>query len=168
MAFVDLDPDTGLLKPWLCERSLKVLEIKFAPIPRPDSENESMVAEAYPGQGREIQSQVYDRIARLTHLDTLRLGYICASRYTGYRPEMSLEMSLESGLDKLSGLKSLNELSIQKVATRIGTKEVQWMVENWPNLSAIYGLDERGRDVEAVECIRENFPKIVVQKWQYV
>ncbi|KAK3811087.1 MAG: hypothetical protein J3Q66DRAFT_390971 [Benniella sp.] len=156
MAFIDLDPDTGLLKPWLCERSLEVIEVKIAPIPGPDSENKSAVAEAYPGQGREIQNQVYDRIARLIHLDTLMLGYrFHASQYPGYRPEMSLEMSLESGLDKLSGLKSLKELSLEGLATKIGTQEVQWMLENWPKLRNVWGLDWCGM-VEAVEQLREN------------
>ncbi|KAK3811076.1 MAG: hypothetical protein J3Q66DRAFT_443327 [Benniella sp.] len=157
-AFIDLDPDTGLLKPWLCEGSLKVLDVKIDGIQRPDLEICSLV-EAYPGQGREIQSQLYDRLGRLNHLETLKLGDRC-----GRTQYDCLEMSLESGLDKLSGLKSLKELNIEKMVTMIGTKEVQWMVENWPKLSAIYGLDGRGWDMEAVEWLRENCPKIVVQK----
>jgi len=157
MAFVDLDPDTGLFKPWRCEGSLKVFEFMIAGIPRPDLENESLVAEAYPGQGREIQSQVYDRLGRLTNLETLRMGDQC-----GKFQYDCLEMSLESGLDKLSGLKSLKELNIESLATKIGIKEVQWMVENWPKLSTIYGLDGRGRHVEAVEWLWENRPEIVV------
>ncbi|KAK3811083.1 MAG: hypothetical protein J3Q66DRAFT_58648 [Benniella sp.] len=134
--FVDLDPDTGILKPWRCEGSLKVLDIKITGIPRPDLESESVVAEAYPGQGREIQSQVYERLGRLTHLKTLWLG-----DHLGAFQRDCLEMSLESGLDKLSGLKSLKKLSVGKMATKIGIQEIRWMVENWPKLSVLYGFD---------------------------
>ena len=157
MAFVDLDPDTGLLKPWLCEGSLKVLEVKIAGIPRPGLEWKVVDREAYLGQGREIQSQVHDRLGRLTNLETLWVG-----DRVGIFQHDCLEMSLESGLDKLSGLKSLKELNIESLATKIGIKEVQWMVENWPKLSTIYGLDGRGRHVEAVEWLWENRPEIVV------
>ncbi|KAK3811081.1 MAG: hypothetical protein J3Q66DRAFT_390966 [Benniella sp.] len=160
MAFVDLDPDTGLLKPWLCEGSLMILEVKIAGIPRTDLENESVVAEAYPGQGREIQSQVYDRLGRLTKLEMLQLGD--QFHFGNIHQYGCLEMSLESGLDKLSGLKSLKELNIEKMETKIGTQEAQWMVGNWPKLNTISGLDGCGRDVEAVNWIRENCPKIVV------
>jgi hypothetical protein len=152
MAFVDLDPDTGLLKPWLCEGSLKALLVKISVIPRPSSE-ESGVAEAYPGQRREIQSHVYDRIARLTHLENLVLGY---GGYDSSKDcEVSLEMSLESGLDKLSVLKSLRGLNVDGLATKIGTQEVQWMLENWPKLVGVRGLNWP-RMVEAVKRLEEN------------
>jgi hypothetical protein len=155
--FIDLDPDTGLHKPWLCEGPLKSLTVRIDGIPRPDSEGESTLnVEEYPGRGREIQSQVYDRLGRLTSLETLRLG----DEY-GTLQSDSLEMSLESGLDKLSGLKSLKELNVGRMATKIGVKEVQWMVENWPKFSVICGLDEE-RDVEAVEWLEENCPRIKV------
>ncbi|KAK3811085.1 MAG: hypothetical protein J3Q66DRAFT_404469 [Benniella sp.] len=160
-AFVDLDPDTGLLKPWSCEGSLKVLEVKIAGIPRPDLEEKSILLEAYPGQGREIQSQVYERLGRLANLETLRLGQASEPLYD------CLEMSLESGLDKLSGLESLKELGVERLETKIGIKEIQWMVVNWPRLSVIRGLDGQGRNVEAVRWIQENHPKIVVKKANY-
>ncbi|KAK3811074.1 MAG: hypothetical protein J3Q66DRAFT_58551 [Benniella sp.] len=156
-AFIDLDPNTGLLKPWLCEGSLKRLRVKIAGIPRPDLEWERVVAEEYLGQGLEIQSQVYDRVGRLTNLEMLRLG----DGYGAFRYDC-LEMSLESGLDKLSGLKSLDHLSIEKLATKIGTQEVQWMVKNWPKLRYIFGLDRNELDYEAVGWLREN--RIVVMK----
>ncbi|KAK3811086.1 MAG: hypothetical protein J3Q66DRAFT_404470 [Benniella sp.] len=139
--FVDLDPDTGLLKPWSCEGSLKVLEVKIAGIPRPDLEGESSLLEAYPGRGRDIQRQVYERLGRLTNLEMLRLG-----GQTSVPLYECLEMSLESGLDKLSGLKSLKILNVGKLATKISTKEVQWMAENWPKLNVIYGVDGYGKN----------------------
>ncbi|KAK3811092.1 MAG: hypothetical protein J3Q66DRAFT_58717 [Benniella sp.] len=169
-AFIDLDPDTGLLKPWLCEGSLKVLTVKITGIPRPDlkrNRRKRVFREAYRGQGREIQNQLYDRLGRLTKLETLQLG-----DGFGTLQDSCLEMSLESGLDKLSGLKSMKELNVERSETKIGIKEVQWMVENWPKLSAIYGLDGRGLDgrrknFEAFEWLRENRPKILVRRMLY-
>ncbi|KAK3811093.1 MAG: hypothetical protein J3Q66DRAFT_58718 [Benniella sp.] len=157
--FVDLDPDTGLLKPWLCEGSLKRLTVKIHGIPRPNLEEESALnVEGYPGQGREVQSQVYDRLGRLTSLESLRLHDECGALQSD-----CLEMSLESGLDKLSGLKSLKELCVGRMATKIGIKEVQWMAENWPKFSVIRGFDE-DRDVEAVKWLEENCPRIKVTR----
>ncbi|KAG0278764.1 hypothetical protein BGZ95_003208 [Linnemannia exigua] len=51
-----------------------------------------------------------------------------------------LELTLESGLDELSGLNELEELHVFRMAHRIGIEEVRWMVEQWPKLRAIRGL----------------------------
>ncbi|KAF9353152.1 hypothetical protein BGX34_011776 [Mortierella sp. NVP85] len=139
--FIDQDPDTGVLKPWKCEASLEVLKVMIVGIPRPDLESDEVIKEAYPGEGREIQGQVYDRLARLTNLETLWLGDEC-----GRSGVQSPEMSLESGLGKLCGLKKLKELNVAGFLTRIGVGEVQWMVENWPKLRIIYGFDNDGFD----------------------
>ncbi|KAK3811017.1 MAG: hypothetical protein J3Q66DRAFT_350790 [Benniella sp.] len=148
--FMDVDSDTGSIKPWACERSLKVLKLEVIGIPRPDLKR-NRDDEEYPGQGREIQGRVYDRLARLTNLERLRLG---RDSYDG-NPQC-LEMSLESGLDKLSGLKRLNELSVKRMATRIGVKEVQWIAEHWPRMRAFYGLYNK----KAATWLRENRPEI--------
>ena len=42
-------------------------------IPRPDVKEDEAEKETYPGQGREMQGRVYDRLARLTNLETLWL-----------------------------------------------------------------------------------------------
>jgi len=155
--FIDLDPETGLLRPWSCEGSLITLAVKIVGIPRPDLETDGVLVEAYPGQGREIQGQVYDRLARLTNLETLWFGdYYYSSQ------NECLEVSLESGLNKLAGLKSLKEVGVKGIASNIGVKEVQWMVENWPKLSCIYGLDGYGGDEDAVKWMKENHPRIKV------
>jgi hypothetical protein len=161
--FIDQDPDTGVLKPWKCEASLKVLKVMVVGIPRSDLKGIGVIEEAYPGEGGEIQGQVYDRLARLTNLETLWLGDECGSAGV-----QSPEMSLESGLGKLSGLKKLKELNVAGFLTSIGIEEVQWMVENWPKLRIIYGFDNRGFDdideidEEAVAWLKENHPEITV------
>ncbi|KAK3813270.1 MAG: hypothetical protein J3Q66DRAFT_390148 [Benniella sp.] len=111
-AFIDRDPTTGLLKAWACESSLRVLNIKVTGIPRPDlktggEEDRYIVEEAYNGQGRDIQELVYDRLARLTHLETIVMAVV-------FDPDVLScpEFTLESGLHKLAGLKSLKRLDL--------------------------------------------------------
>jgi len=157
--FVDRDPNTDLLKTWACESTLKVLKVSIGHIPRPDLMGQTgIIRETYPGQGREIQGIVYDRIARFTNLEELWLGpqplHLCC-----------LEMSLESGLHKLSRLTKLRGLSVIGMAVRISVKDVQWMVEHWPRLQVIDGLDEGNDDgKEAVEWLKEHYPRITLSR----
>ncbi|KAF9199770.1 hypothetical protein BGZ49_010072 [Haplosporangium sp. Z 27] len=148
--FIDLDPETGSLKTWACENSLKILEIKIIGIPRPDSgDTSSAIKEIYPGQGREIQSQVYERLGRFINLEKLWLGHRSIHGLRSSVCQRScLEMSLESGLYKLGGLKNLRELSIANMCVNIGMKEIRWMAENWPKLRIIYGDIDKGYMVE--------------------
>ncbi|KAF9345840.1 hypothetical protein BGX34_004411 [Mortierella sp. NVP85] len=109
----------------------------FTGIPSPDLEEGDNVEERYPGEDREIQGQVYDRLARFTDLESLWLGDDVNFEFI-----KSLEMSLKSGLGKISGLKKLKEISVIGLKTSIGVREVQWMAENWPSLRNVYGLWE--------------------------
>jgi hypothetical protein len=169
--FIDRDPCTGALKPWLCEASLQRLTFHISGIPRPDlldnmAIHETVVEETYPGQGREIQSQVYDRIARFTNLKLLRLddtglsmGFGC--RTSGIYSDC-LEMSLESGLQKLAKLKALRVLDVSGMRTRIDVKEAQWMVQHWPDLRYVGGLQGSGTSMRALKWFQENCPQITV------
>ncbi|KAG0246499.1 hypothetical protein B0O80DRAFT_454099 [Mortierella sp. GBAus27b] len=140
--FTDRDPITGELREWECEASLESITVKITGIPRA-------------GQGRDIQYQVYDRLARLTSLKGLWLG-----QRAGVQPDC-LEISLRSGLDKLAGLKALETLDVSGMKTRVGLAEVQWMVEHWPKLRSIYGID-KGEDGRAADWLREHHPKVHV------
>jgi hypothetical protein len=74
-------------------------------------------------------------------------------------------MSLESGLHKLSRLTKLRGLSVIGMAVRISVKDVQWMVEHWPRLQVIDGLDEGNDDgKEAVEWLKEHYPRITLSR----
>ena len=154
--FADVDPDTGSLRPWQCERSLKVLQVRIIGIPRPDLKEDTFL-EAYPDQTQELHGQVYDRLARLTNLETLQLGDQCS-----YQQYDCLELSLKSGLDKLSVLIKLKELDVTRVRTRIGAQEVQWMSEHWPGLRAIYGLRDK-ENAEALRWLQENCANITLR-----
>lgn len=60
-----------------------------------------------------------------------------------------LELSLASGPGELAGLKDLETLDVSQLAHRIGMAEVQWMVENWPKLKSIPGLEYTDHSHEA-------------------
>jgi len=169
-AFIDRDPSTGSLKRWACETSLKVLKVKITDIPRPDVDDG--VHERYPGEGQEIQKRVYDRLARLTSLETLWLGHSPNFTYVWRQfgeqksQDQCIEMTLESGLHKLSGLMDLRVLNVSGMNTRIGPKEVQWMTKYWPRLKAIRGLDKEGGEKEAVKWLQKRHPDIDLEKRQ--
>ncbi|KAK3810970.1 MAG: hypothetical protein J3Q66DRAFT_57671, partial [Benniella sp.] len=169
-SFIDRDPQTGELKTWACESTLKTLKVKITGVPILGSHGvrgwgmggSEVVREAYPGQAREIQGHVYDRLARLTHLETLWL----AQENRVDRLEC-LDMSLDSGLHKLAGLKELKELGIEHLKTRIGVQEVQWMVNQWPKLRTILGLKSQRTEEakEAVEWLQKHHPEICLSQW---
>ena len=124
--------------------------------------HETVVEETYPGQGREIQSQVYDRIARFTNLGVLKLGNtgMTVSAGVDHRAHQNhfdcLEMSLESGLSKLAELKALMILDVSDMKTRIGVKEVKWMVDHWPDLRYVGGLQGNECSMEVVNWSQKN------------
>jgi len=160
--FTDMDPDTGALRPWKCEATLKELNIRITGIPRTDGMGGGDNDEASIGQAREIQGGVYDRLARLTNLETLCLGWR-AFRDDRDDPNY-LDMTLESGLHKLSGLKSLKSLCFRGIPGKIGIKDVQWMVENWPRLRWIDGLVGSVEGWGAVWWLQMTHPKIEVRE----
>ncbi|KAF9948838.1 hypothetical protein BGZ65_007783 [Modicella reniformis] len=148
--FIDRNPDTGSLREWACEGSLKVLQVKITEVPRPDI----ISTEDYPGQGRGIQRQVYERLARLTKLEMLVLGHHSHSVHW----HSSLEISLDSGLYWLEGLKELKALDLSCLEARIGVEEIEWMSKHWPKLDSIKGLSK-----EVINSVQGQFPAIQLQ-----
>lgn len=143
-AFIDRDPSTGNLRTWACEASLKVLKVKIGGIPRPDLIRRGIIQETHSGEGN--QKLVCERLGRLVNLKTLWLGHNPKIHHEAYRNGSDcefqydcLEMTLESGLDKLSGLKMLRELSISGMMVNMRAKDVQWMAEHWKVLRRIHG-----------------------------
>lgn len=105
------------------------------------------------------QPILYARLATLTSLRTLDLGMeyrdigaeyrrdkpyykVGAKRYIHYGDPLpdTLELSLTSGLDQLKTLKRLEVFGFEGCNHRIGEEELQWMVENWPRLREMRGL----------------------------
>lgn len=161
-----------------------MFQVRISGIPRPRVIRVAL--EQYPGQGKDIQHQVYGRLARCTNLERLELGHPGVrfdEDYRFYPPHGEevrniredrvdcLEMTLEGGLDMLEGLIELRELSVSRMASSVGVEEVQWMIRHWPKLKAIRGLTSKdwvGSDDEveykSIEWLRTNCPKIVQNK----
>ncbi|KAF9911599.1 hypothetical protein EC991_003063 [Linnemannia zychae] len=185
--FVDLDSTTNTPRPWLCESTLKKFRAKILGIPRPDALLTFYgfqrtivpgvdVVEEFPGQGREIQSQVYERLSRFTRLEALELGhddrdfgaeYNFVETADGdfvlgdscYQYEC-LEMNLDSGLSKLETLKELEVLNVFRMATRIKIQDIEWMTMAWPKLNSLAGLNIEVDEADAQKWLEENHPRI--------
>ncbi|KAG0299077.1 hypothetical protein BGZ98_010351, partial [Dissophora globulifera] len=167
-----------------CESSLRVFHAKILGIPRSDVTTdrhgfprEDVLQETYPGQTQELQCQVYERLARFTHLTKLGLGHDDRDLgfvHGGYINDVDgnfvfgdsyyqydcLEMTLKSGLGILEGLKKLKELNVMRMTTRIGVDEVKWMRSNWPNLQTVIGLDISGNEMDAAQWLQEECPQV--------
>lgn len=108
-------------------------------------------------ESRILQRKILAQLSRLTHLRVLTLGserpdydtyelyqlvvHGIGTMIVGKTAQYNcLELSLESGLDELGGLKELEELNVGQMGHRIGLAEVQWMVAHWPKLKSIVGL----------------------------
>ncbi|KAK3836376.1 MAG: hypothetical protein JOS17DRAFT_787550 [Linnemannia elongata] len=184
--FIDANPSSEFLKPWACESSLKVFRAKISGIPRPDItktfhghpvKNGMVLQEAHSGQSQEILHRVYERLGRLKRLERLELGQEDRNTFDETRTfdepgEVEtlddedqqydcLDMNIRSGLRMLEGLKQLSVLSVVRMATLIGVEEVQWMVQSWPKLKRLDGLNYAESDeVDAYKWLREHCPRI--------
>ncbi|KAF9550728.1 hypothetical protein EC957_012045 [Mortierella hygrophila] len=135
-------------------------------------------------ESRSLQRRILRQLGQLTHLRILRLGSsgrdwdnphhmrleieMEGTRTTmvvdEYVQTTCLELSLASGLDELAELKDLETLDVTQLAHRIGMAEVQWMVENWPKLKSIPGLEYTNHSREAAlqgGDVGENHPGAV-------
>ncbi|KAF9541530.1 hypothetical protein EC957_002966 [Mortierella hygrophila] len=105
------------------------------------------------------QPLLFARLAQLTNLKVLDLGMeyrkinaaygrskpyykVGAKRYVEYGGPLpdTLELTLASGLDKLKTLKKLEVFGFEGCNHRIGHEELEWMVEAWPRLKEMRGL----------------------------
>lgn len=113
-------------------------------VPRPDDQVPTEYQDAAWNSptvelSHEVQRQVYRHIAQQTNLVELNLG----ASINHQDPEhlwYSLDMTLESGLDELVRLKNLRRLTLHNMSHRLGTKELDWIVENLPKLRMIDGF----------------------------
>ncbi|KAF9006233.1 hypothetical protein BGZ52_008665, partial [Haplosporangium bisporale] len=84
---------------------------------------------------RESQRQVFQQLSRLTKLRVLRLGDTRGGRRSHHAYQWySLDMTLESGMDELEGLKKLEILNVCMMNHDIGIQELEWMNKCWPIL----------------------------------
>ncbi|KAF9543739.1 hypothetical protein EC957_000518 [Mortierella hygrophila] len=112
------------------------------------------------------QKRAYDRLAELKRLKSLQLGPR-QPRGIGYYPEDlrredTLELTLESGLDRLSELKRLEVFAFEGTSHGVGKAEVEWMAENWPRLRELRGLKGSREAKELKEYMNQLRPDVVL------
>lgn len=90
---------------------------------------------------RDAQRQVFQQLSRLTRLRVLRLGDTRGGRRSHHAYQWySLDMTLESGMDGLEGLKKLEILDVRIMNHDIGIQELEWKNKCWPRLRYVLGL----------------------------
>ncbi|KAF9098562.1 hypothetical protein BGX27_000765, partial [Mortierella sp. AM989] len=188
---VYLDAADMMEDPWVC-LGLENLKLVIVGVARPDLQEdqygEPLLGPLHDGSitEPELQRVVYRQLGKLTRLRELWLGHDkqdlddednyhptdVEGQWQFIDPDEQfecLDFSLKSGLSLLSGLSDLRVLNIDRMKTRIGLSEVQWMVKQWPKLERIIGLVIQGENVpkhvqwfRSVDCrnlTRLEFPK---------
>ncbi|KAG0333862.1 hypothetical protein BG000_008831 [Podila horticola] len=137
---------------WACT-SLRVFGCPIRGIPRPDVKREvydgptsDNVLESNHQKSLDLQKRIYCQLARLTHLRELRMGISYDTESQNYRrfdkenerQHDCLAMSLKSGLDLLSGLKSLRVVALEDMEVSIDDEnEKNWVAQNWPRVDVL-------------------------------
>lgn len=109
---------------------------------------------------KHLHEAVYDQLSRLTKLRVLDLGYEYRHINT-YRKQYTvggnecreyggfirdtLQLSLASGLDRLSTLKNLQVFEFEGVDHEMDLPELEWIAEYWPKLRVMRGLQKDDR-----------------------
>ncbi|KAH7039332.1 hypothetical protein BKA57DRAFT_473480 [Linnemannia elongata] len=112
-------------------------------------------------RSRNIQQRVLDRLASLKRLKTVDLGFeyrdldIFFQHGSSGREKAAqgdydygspfadtLELSLDSGLDRLGALTDLEVFGFESLDHRIGRAELAWMGTHWPRLKVMRGIHE--------------------------
>ncbi|KAG0072701.1 hypothetical protein BGZ89_003913 [Linnemannia elongata] len=117
------------------------------------------------------QKRAYNRLAGLKHLKSLQLGPRQPRGMDYYpedlRREDTLELTLESGLDRLSELKRLEVFSFEGTSHRVGKAELEWMAVNWPRLRELRGLNGWSRGAkELKEYMNQLRPDVVLSDFR--
>lgn len=95
----------------------------------------------------DVQRKVFQELAKQIRLRALWLCRDNVSMQPRTRDRWvpsnwySLEMTLRSGLHRLSVLKDLETLKVSRLNHHIGTAELSWMHAAWPKLKRVEGVD---------------------------
>ncbi|KAF9104802.1 hypothetical protein BGX27_009936 [Mortierella sp. AM989] len=91
----------------------------------------------------ESQRCVYSRLNTLTKLQKLVL-----SQYSGRKRGEALDLRLKAGLDLLTDLKDLRELSFDTLVPQMmDIEEASWVIENWPRIECMKGFRTSNKEV---------------------
>ncbi|KAG0026926.1 hypothetical protein BGZ81_006006 [Podila clonocystis] len=161
---------------WVCHK-IAMLQLEITGLGGETSEQECEKDDNDNDEKYTLQHVVYDQLAQLTRLQRLDLSVVCACNVFPYvpaerfvylnqchrhrhmtisvavRPLDTLQFTLASGLERLSGLSRLEELGVRGVDHRIRRDELSWMQVHWPRLKWIRGVaakieEEQTREVQ--------------------
>ncbi|KAF9538831.1 hypothetical protein EC957_006179 [Mortierella hygrophila] len=109
-----------------------------------DEERSAATQQRYSCQ---YQKSAYKNLAKYVHLRHLNLGGLDSvqsgtTKTTGadHTAPDCLELTLESGLSELAGIRFLETLGVGGLSHRMGTKDLEWMCQHWP-LKKVSGLE---------------------------
>ncbi|KAF9217263.1 hypothetical protein BGZ59_005411 [Podila verticillata] len=109
-------------EPWICHK-LEILQIEIASSPPPFGDA-PLISDTAQWTEIEMQRHVLALIGSFTRMQELMIG--------GSHGR-SMELTLgEGGLELLSGLKRMRNMNVKKMGHKIGQRELEWMVEQWP------------------------------------
>lgn len=166
-ALIDWDPQAEAMRSWPCKATLETLALKINVPHQGTPANGGQIVDD-PQHVLATQQRVCERLGDFTNLRILRLGHEAQVNqllrkgwlrdFTVPKQGECLSLTLETGLEMLGGMKTLEEFHIPNMDHHVTEEqEVEWMVEHWPRLSRLVGLDE---DSEAYKWLREYHPKI--------
>ncbi|KAF9379468.1 hypothetical protein CPB97_008940 [Podila verticillata] len=103
-------------------------------------------------RSRRQHQLVYWQLSQLLNLRVLDLGF-CNPKLTEHAiqwgqtaampaptVQTTLELSLVSGIDQLRSLRKLEVFGMESLNHRMGKPELKWMVQQWPRLEQMHGL----------------------------
>lgn len=151
---IDWDQEAKALRRWRCRARLETLAVRITDFPLRVRQIQGGVQVGDPNFV-EVQQRVFQRLGQFKNLKVLQLGH---SVDTNSEQLSCARLTLEHGLDKLRGLKKLEELHIDNMDHRVTQKEeVQWMVKHWPKLRKVIGLHRKSN---ACKWFKKHHPEI--------
>ncbi|KAG0037682.1 hypothetical protein BGZ82_002040 [Podila clonocystis] len=152
---IDWDQEAKALRRWRCKTRLETLAVRITDFPL---QVRSLQGDRQAGDQHfvEIQQRVFQRLGGFRNLKVLQLGHSA---------DMGMKQfncaTLEYGLDKMRGLKNLEELHIDNMDHRVTeVEEIEWMVKRWPKLRKVSGLDQKSN---AYKWLKRHHPEIQQQ-----
>ncbi|KAF9345215.1 hypothetical protein BGX26_003394, partial [Mortierella sp. AD094] len=104
-----------------------------------DSVHTSINQMKYTKEQIELYQPIYDQLAPLTQLKSIRFGGFCR----GERIVTGIPWNLKAGLDKLRGLSKIETIYLTGDLSEIGMEEAKWFKKYWPRLKSIRRMDSR-------------------------
>ncbi|KAF8984266.1 hypothetical protein BGZ46_008439 [Entomortierella lignicola] len=161
---------------WPCARTLRVLRIMIDGVSH-ISEHPTGLQESPQNLGLALENQlkICELLGMLTSLEELTLGIdendgplINNFPEWGYQTSC-LELTLETGLSLMSGLKQLRLFKVTRMDHRMGQKEIEWVCRSWPHLKDILGLvryqAELKSEFEAENLTEDEYREIEMLDW---